>query len=92
MHPFPSQDIWKPCISQLLHPHFRDHKQLKILAICSGMDSIERNQATLAQIQLLENGTRNPLTGNEWSHDHDNVLQRRRLLPVFTQYQEILDK
>ncbi|KZL66600.1 pre-mRNA splicing factor ATP-dependent RNA helicase PRP43 [Colletotrichum tofieldiae] len=56
------------------------------------MDSVLRNQATAAKIQLLEDATQNPMTGNAWPRGHDIILQGRRRLPVYGRYQDILDK
>ncbi|KAH8122227.1 P-loop containing nucleoside triphosphate hydrolase protein [Trichoderma asperelloides] len=56
------------------------------------MESIARNQATIAQVQRLEDAPLNPLTGNVWPSNHDDILQGRRRLPVYDHYQEILDK
>lgn len=54
------------------------------------MESIARNQATVALIQHLEDAPLNPLTGTIWPPGHNDLLQARRRLPVYGQYQEIL--
>lgn len=56
------------------------------------MESIARNQATVAQIHHLEDAPLNPLTGTVWPPGHDSLLQARRRLPVYGRYQEILEK
>ncbi|KAM0514559.1 hypothetical protein ACHAPE_006855 [Trichoderma viride] len=55
------------------------------------MESIARSQATVALIQHLEDAPLNPLTGTIWPPGHNDLLQARRRLPVYGQYQEILD-
>ncbi|CAH0027487.1 unnamed protein product [Clonostachys rhizophaga] len=55
------------------------------------MESIARNQATAAQIQHLEDATKNPLTGQAWPTGHEAIVQERRRMPVYGQYQQILD-
>ncbi|KEY72356.1 hypothetical protein S7711_01038 [Stachybotrys chartarum IBT 7711] len=55
------------------------------------MDSIKRNEATMAQIQRLEDAPLNPLTGQAWPAGHDEILQSRRNLPVYQRFEEILD-
>ena len=55
------------------------------------MESIARNQATVAQIQRLEDATLNPLTGTVWPKGHDDILQGRRKLPVYERFEQILD-
>ena len=55
------------------------------------MESITRNQATVAQIQRLEDATPNPLTGAAWPEGHDDILQGRRKLPVYERFGEILE-
>ncbi|EHK17761.1 uncharacterized protein TRIVIDRAFT_226707 [Trichoderma virens Gv29-8] len=55
------------------------------------MESIARNQLTVAQVQHLEDANQNPLTGKSWPQDHEGILQGRRRLPVYGRYQEILD-
>lgn len=56
------------------------------------MQSIARNQATVAKIQCLEDAPLNPLNGNAWPSSHNDILQGRRRLPVYGRYQEILDR
>lgn len=55
------------------------------------MEYIARNQATVAQIQHLEDAPLNPLTGIAWPSGHGDLLQARRRLPVYGRHQEILD-
>lgn len=55
------------------------------------MDGIARNQATMAVIRALEDGAVNPITATAWPKDHDNLLQGRRALPVYQQFEQILD-
>lgn len=56
------------------------------------MESISRNQATVAKIQRLEDAPSNPLTGKAWPSGHEDLLKGRRRLPVYGRYDEILDK
>ena len=55
------------------------------------MESITRNQATVAKIQQLEDGPLNPLTGKAWRKGHDKILEGRRKLPVYERFDEILN-
>ncbi|CAH0016620.1 unnamed protein product [Clonostachys rhizophaga] len=55
------------------------------------MESIARNQATMAQIQRLEDAATNPLTGSAWPVGHDEILQNRRTLPVYGKFDDILE-
>lgn len=55
------------------------------------MDSIVRNQATMAQIRCLEDAELNPLTKKAWPKSHNTILQSRRKLPVYGGFGEILD-
>lgn len=50
-----------------------------------------RNQVTVVQVRRLEDGPRNPLTGNVWPQGHSKLLDDRRRLPIYRQYQDILD-
>jgi pre-mRNA-splicing factor ATP-dependent RNA helicase DHX15/PRP43 len=81
------------------HHHFQNLLHLKFfttshrpdsLAAITTMESIARNQATVALIQHLEDAPLNPLTGTIWPPGHNDLLQARRRLPVYGQYQEIL--
>lgn len=54
------------------------------------MESTKQTAATLAQIQALEDGPLNPLTGNAWPEGHRAVLEGRRKLPVYERADEIL--
>ena len=54
------------------------------------MESIKRNQATVAQIRALEDAAVNPLTGEAWPEGHKELLESRRSLPVYGRFAEIL--
>lgn len=55
------------------------------------METIARNQATVAQIQRLEDADANPLTGKAWPKNHGDILKGRRNLRVYGRFEEILD-
>ena len=54
------------------------------------MESIKRNQATLAKIQELEDGPVNPLTGKKWPRGHKQLKENIRRLPVYGSADAIL--
>ncbi|KAK3181896.1 hypothetical protein K4F52_006800 [Lecanicillium sp. MT-2017a] len=54
------------------------------------MQSIARNQATAAQIRILEDAAVNPLTAAAWPKGHQAILKGRRQLPIYERFDEIL--
>ena len=48
------------------------------------------SRVTAATIRALEDGPVNPFTGREWPAGHDALLARRRALPVYKKFDEIL--
>ncbi|KAI9901934.1 hypothetical protein N3K66_003751 [Trichothecium roseum] len=55
------------------------------------METIARNQATVAQIQRLEDADANSFTGKAWPKNHGDILKGRRTLRVYGRFEEILD-
>lgn len=73
-------------------PHHTTTRTFPLTSAITIMESIQRNQATAAQVKCLEDAAKNPLTGNAWPGNHASILEARRRLPVYGRYQETLDK
>lgn len=45
----------------------------------------------MAVIRALEDGPINPITATPWPKDHDKLLQGRGAIPVYQQFEQILE-
>ena len=55
------------------------------------LDKMQRHASTAKEAQAAEDGSVNPLTGNQFSERYMSILKTRRNLPVHAQRQEFLD-
>ncbi|CAK9437856.1 uncharacterized protein LODBEIA_P22340 [Lodderomyces beijingensis] len=73
-----------------LHPHALASDDELVHHDAGEFQGLVRHQTTSADAAKLENGPRNPFTGNEFSQQYFKILATRRDLPVHAQREEFL--